>query len=1244
MITGTRQRGKRGRQRSGASRLLLATMMTAGVGLSGLRTWAQVPGPAPPIPPSSPTTVPTDAGANGGAVPTGAQTTSTAQVTAAVQGGVVHGSVIAGIAGRPGVALPGVAITATNTLTGRKYAAATDVDGAFTMKIPRNGRYVLRAELAGFAQVTSEVVVNGAEAAAANQTANFGLQLASRVEAAEAQAASASSGVGANPSLLRSLQSLNLNAGSAGAEDASAGGGNAGAALPSLGSVGSGGEEASTETVAVSGQSGQTSALAGVSEDELRNRIQEGVAAARASGQLPPGVDPTNAIVGILGSMMGGPGGGGRGGGGRGGGGGFGSFRGLNPTQLHGGLNYQGEYATFDSAPWSPTLLPQIKPPYAKDNFGATLAGSPYIPGLIKPSTKQFGFLNFNFARNTTPEVLTSTVPTAAQRTGDFSGLTQTTNGQAAVTPVYDPTTGQPFSYLGQANVLNPNRITPQALYILNNYYPLPNVPGAGTQNYNYQTVTTAGNNIANLSMRFIRNLGANSTSPFGGFGGGGGRGGGGRTPPPGLRQSLNTNFSYSHTASDIRNIILPLSGASQSDGYNLGFGYIVGRGRFNNNASITWNRSNALTRNYFTNTQNNPAAAAGITLPSTGVLGAQPNFYNGVPSLSIENFLSVNNTNPQDNIGQTISLSDQVSYRHKKHNMRFGVDVRRVHQDYVGGGTPLGSFTFTGFNTESPTDRGLTTSTTGTTGTPATGQAASGSAFADFLLGLPQQTQIQAGLAKIYLRENVLDWYANDDFRVANGLTINGGLRYEYFGPFNEKNGRLVNLTGVSSGTNSVGCVTPNGVSVQTSAGLLTCAQGPTSSLLNSDRAMYSPRFGLAYRPHFLPRLTKETVIRAGYGINFNTSQFSSFARSLSYQAPFAAAQNNVLSTATNQTGCEAATATSNSNLTLANGFSCSTKLFQNTYAVNPNYRLGYVQVYNADIQRTLPWGVVLNVGYNGSHGGDLNVTRAPNHTSTSVTTPNAVAFTYQDSVGASTFNALTINVQKRLQKGIQLAAKYQYAHSIDDASSFGGAASTSSIQNDADLHAERANSSFDVRHQLTGSWLYELPVGPNRAFLNKGGLASKLLDGFSLSGTYTLASGTYFTPSYQSTAAQIAAGGTYTLRPDRVFTAPIAGLGQVRSFFNASAFNSPISSTGYGTASRYSIEGPGQVLISSSLSRTVPLGETRSFEARITANNVFNTVQYSGINTTLDSATFGQVTGAAAMRQIQFVGRYRF
>ena len=113
-------------------------------------------------------------------------------------------------------------------------------------------------------------------------------------------------------------------------------------------------------------------------------------------------------------------------------------------------------------------------------------------------------------------------------------------------------------------------------------------------------------------------------------------------------------------------------------------------------------------------------------------------------------------------------------------------------------------------------------------------------------------------------------------------------------------------------------------------------------------------------------------------------------------------------------------------------------------------------------------------------------------------------------------------------------------------------------------------------------------------------------------------------------------------------MFSQPIHGAGTLNAFFNPNAFVQPAqasaTSTGYGTASRFSIEGPGQVLVTASLSRTVALGETRSFEARMTAANVFNTVQYNNIDTQLDSATFGRVTSAATMRQVTFVGRFRF
>jgi hypothetical protein len=152
--------------------------------------------------------------------------------------------------------------------------------------------------------------------------------------------------------------------------------------------------------------------------------------------------------------------------------------------------------------------------------------------------------------------------------------------------------------------------------------------------------------------------------------------------------------------------------------------------------------------------------------------------------------------------------------------------------------------------------------------------------------------------------------------------------------------------------------------------------------------------------------------------------------------------------------------------------------------------------------------------------------------------------------------------------------------------------------------------------------------------------------VDGFLLSGTFTFATGNYFTPQYSGNAAEASSGNVYQQRPNRDFAQPLKGPGTVRQFFNAAAFTAPVvnGATQYGTASPGSIEGPGTVAVNASLSRTFSFVGTRSFEARVTATNVFNTVQYSGINTTENSANFGEVTSAAAMRAVLVQARYRF
>jgi len=1147
----------------------------------------------------------------------------TAQSTTAA-GGTIKGTVKAGT-----VPLPGVSVTATNTLTGKKYATTTDVTGAFAMAIPRNGRYVVRAELAAFATQTKEVLINasGENGGKPEQVAEFGLQLASRAAQQEAQQAGVEGAIATNlaGALGRGTQSLSVTGDGAASADASVGTGNTGAQMPTL--AGLGGDSAATDSVAVSGQMGQTNGLANFNEDDIKQRVQDAIAQAQRQGGATG--DIANAVVGMLGGMMvsgpgggpggfgGGPGGfgggpvmimgGGPGGGGRGGGGGFRNF---NPTQPHGTVFYQGGNGALNAAPFSVAHAlgepgaQVVKPSSMQNRFGVSFAGSPFIPGVFKANPKQFVFLNVTGMRNINPEVLNGTVPTLAERAGDFSQLLSTTSGVTSG-QLYDPTTGQPILNNNLKNATTP--LSPQAQALLN-FYPAPNVPGASLRN-NYQTVTNAGQNSTSAALRFVRNFGQNS-----GFGMG-------RRPaanaPKTLRQNINFNGSYSHSASDLRNIFLPLGGATVSNGYGVTAGYTIGYGRFTNNASVNWNRSRAEQRNYFTDGNSDPIAGTGIEIPKP-VIGAEPGIYYGVPSLTIASFTGLTQTAANNLVNQTISFSDFVSYSHKKHNMRFGIDFRRVHADSIGGSSGTGSFTFTGYATQNP----AATCTTPTT----TSCVASGSGFADLLFGLPQQSAIQAGAYKTYLRANVFDWYAQDDWRARSNLTLNFGLRYEYFSPYVEKFNRLVNLDHNADFT-QVAPVQP-GQTGQFSGSF-------PRSLVRPDRTMYSPRFGFAYRP--TPKFFKETVIRGGYGINYNTGQYGTIARQLAFQPPFAITQTNLVTTSTisGTAGCTP------QNMTLTSAFDCSTVPVQNNYAANQDYRLGHVQVWNIDIQRTLPKGIVTNIGYNGARGGGLDMLRAPNRTATGLLNPDAQAFTYEDSLAFSRFNGLSVNVRKRMQKGVSLQATYLYGHSIDNASSIGGANGIPA-QNDLDLAAEEGNSAFDVRHKVTGNWVLELPFGPNRAYFTKGGFWSKALDGFSLSGDFTFATGTYYTPHFSATVAETSTGTNNSLRPDRIFATPITGPQTIRQWFNPAAFAAPAN--GFGTASRGSIEGPGIVAVDASLSRTVALGEMRSFEARVTANNVFNTVQYSGIDTTQNSLTFGQVTSAAAMRTLVVIARYRF
>ena len=229
------------------------------------------------------------------------------------------------------------------------------------------------------------------------------------------------------------------------------------------------------------------------------------------------------------------------------------------------------------------------------------------------------------------------------------------------------------------------------------NFYPAPNVPNAGARN-NYQTVTNAGQNSTSASLRYVRNFGQ------GGFAMG--RRAGGECAEDAAAEHQLQRKLCSLSASDSRNIFLPLGGTTSSDGYGISAGYTIGYGQLTNNASLNWNRSHAMTRNYFTNGAVNPAAQAGV-LVGNSTIQSNP-FYYGVPTLSFGGsnaFTGLSNTAPNNSINQTISFSDFVSYRFKKHNMRLAWIFAASMRTAIGGTqvTPLGSFSFTGYATQNP-------------------------------------------------------------------------------------------------------------------------------------------------------------------------------------------------------------------------------------------------------------------------------------------------------------------------------------------------------------------------------------------------------------------------------------------------------------------------------------------------------------------------------------------------------------
>jgi trimeric autotransporter adhesin len=616
---------------------------------------------------------------------------------------------------------------------------------------------------------------------------------------------------------------------------------------------------------------------------------------------------------------------------------------------------------------------------------------------------------------------------------------------------------------------------------------------------------------------------------------------------------------------------------------------------------SVEYSRFSTTVKPFFENRPGgNVSGNAGITGND------QSPAYWGPPTLTFADGITpVTDGQAAVNHNQTAGAGYSVFWSRSNHNLTFGGDVKRQQFNSLSQQNPRGSLTFTG--------------------------AATGDAFADFMLGVPDTVSVAFGNADKYFRDGLYDAYATDDWRLSPELSLNLGVRWEYSSPVTELYGRLANLD-IAPGFTAE---TP----VLASDPLGTTTRQPyPDSLVYPDKHAIQPRIALAWRPLSGSSL----IVRSGYGVYYNTSVYQSIATQMSQQA----ALPNTTSLSVSNT---------DSKLTLADPFVASSTTTPDTFAVDPHFRIGYSQNWNVSLQRDLPGGLVMIASYLGIKGTRAVQEFLPNTYPLGVENPCPTClsgYVYMTSNGNSTYQSGQFQLRRRLHSGFTATLQYTYSKAIDDAALGGspvqssgsqagaaGAATSAVIaQNWLDLAAERGLSPFDQRQLLKAQLQYTSGMGMHGGTLLSGWRGA-LLKEWTFMTSITAGSGLPLTPTYL-TAVQ-GTGVTGPIRPDytgaSVYSAP-PGL-----YLNPAAYAAPLPGE-WGNAGRDSIIGPRQFALNASVGRTFRMTDRLNLDLRVDSTNALNHVTFPSWNTTINSAQFGLPMTANAMRDLQTTLRVRF
>jgi hypothetical protein len=815
-------------------------------------------------------------------------------------------------------------------------------------------------------------------------------------------------------------------------------------------------------------------------------------------------------------------------------------------NQIHGDIWEYFRNTNLDAINWN--AGPQaVVPPYHENQFGGTL-GFP----LWKNRLFYFGDVEANRISISNPTLIN--VPSALERQGNFSELLNgNLTGVGAPTQLYEPNTAdpaQPLSCNGQQNVFCPVQINTVAQKILG-LYPAPNSNGGKLYN-NYLVNVGNSDNTVQWDQRLDWN--------------------------PSATDQSYVRYSYLH---EIKTNGLPLGPVLDGSGYggeydtNLAMNFmgsethiftptLTNEFRFGYN----WGVFNFQQPNAY-----NPTLATSLGLgpePSDlkpGQYGLPSGYVNG----TIQQWGSVGISRESQNVYQIL---DNVSKIWGNHSLKFGVSFQAIRFYYIYAPADLGQYHWDGQFT------GLV------------GVANTGNAVADMIVD-------QENYAAISVSPNVNDaqWYdagyAQNDWRLTPKLTLNLGVRYDYFQPYKENSGRQANFVV----TGPLGIGTGSGVvqfpesqrNIVLGAPFLTALAKDNVAvqfvsndrLATSQKTDIAPRVGIAWTPR------RDTVVRAGFGTfygglqsngNGNLGANFPWSNQASFYAP-TCVTGNCPSLAAQGVSLQAGL------LPATNGGQLQTFISQpGFHSTDPEIKPPYTMTFSLGMEQQISPNFAATLTYVGNLTRHMELYAAPNtapglwrpgtNTNPFNPFPDLGGIGEEHFGGVSTYNSLQTKLEKRYSHGLSFLATYTWSHALDDASDAGGLFSAIGDRQPALIPYidELTNSVFDIRNRFTLNGNYELPFGRGRAFLSTPSTwVNELVGGWSSSLTYAAQTGTPFSVSPNISTASGGGARAYPVKdpfagggtPDPTNPSLNSCPGQVRTklnYFNPCAFRNPL------------------------------------------------------------------------------------